>query len=307
MESSSNLAKLSNEIDFTINILEPGNPEIIVEEGEWFEFECKLMFDKSIIKTIVHSSDQLIGFDANSDTFTLVRQRSGYFNSQICKILHRCIQLMRLNERSEISFELNPLLLNESFQSKVLENKKCYLDLKFEIFLKNIEKLESQPIYSLSRNKLIVLSNEHKSEANELFKNSLYLTAFQRYHKSISYLIIAEQEEKQENDPEIDLKKMKSQLYSNFAACQLKNSNYKMAIINCTKCLEIDGNNVKAFFRRATAYAGIKEYESAISDCQTAISIDSNNIEVKKKLNQIEALQKQYNQNMSAKFKKMFE
>ena len=100
---------------------------------------------------------------------------------------------------------------------------------------------------------------------------------------------------------------MKSQLYSNFAACQIKSGNSKMAIINCTKCLEIDNNNVKALFRRATAYAGIKEYELAINDCQTAISIDPNNVDVKKKLNQVENLQKQYNQNMSAKFKKMFE
>ena len=149
---------------------------------------------------------------------------------------------------------------------------------------------------------MVVFSNEHKLEANELFKNSLYLTAFQRYHKSISYLIIAEQYE-----CEIDLKKMKSQLYSNFAACQIKSGNYKMAIINCTKCLEIDNNNVKALFRRATAYAGIKEYELAINDCQTAISNDPNNVDVKKKLNQVENLQKQYNQNMSSKFKKMFE
>ena len=194
-KNDSNLAKLSNEIDFTKTIIEHGDPSYIVEEGEWFEFESKLLFDKSCLKrSLANDPDCLIGFNLNSDNLTLVRQRLGYFNSQITKILQRIIQTMRLNEKAHISFELDPDLLNESFQNEKVDNK-IYLDLKFEIILTKIEKNDPNQslIYNLKADQLLTLSNEHKTDANELFKNSFVLTAFQRYHKAMSYLIIAEQ------------------------------------------------------------------------------------------------------------------
>jgi tetratricopeptide (TPR) repeat protein len=319
-----NIAKLSNQIDFTKNVIEAGLSENLVEEGEWFEIEAKLMFDKLVLSTLVHDSDRLIGFNLNNDQLKTVRMRMGYFNSQICKILQTIIRGMRLNEKAQISFELDPDLLDESFredkQSK--KSEKIYLDLKFEIFLKTIEK-SAIPVYKLNINHLLAISNEHKLEANELFKCNLILTAFHRYHKAISYLIIAEhsvnekqkeqkelseQEEEQDDAVSaIQISKIKSQLYSNLAACQLRGNNYKMAIKNCTKCLEIDKTNVKALFRRSTANTAIKEFELASQDLKQAIQFEPNNIEVKKNLTYVESLQRQYNQVMSNNLKKMFQ
>ena len=320
-----NIAKLSNQINFTKNVIETGLSDQLVEEGEWFEIEAKLMFDKSVIHNLVHESDRLIGFNLNTDRFTTVRMRMGYFNSQICKILHTIIQDMRLNEKAHVSFELDPDLLNESFRENKLSKKsdKIYLDLKFEIFFKTIEK-SAIPVYKLNVRNLLAVSNEHKLEANELFKANLVLTAFHRYHKAISYLIIAQQivnekqneqlteipeqdEDQEEIVSAVHINKIKSQIFSNLAACQLKGNSYKMAIINCTKCLEIDKTNVKALFRRSTANTAIKEYELACLDLKQAIQLEPANMEVKKNLTYVESLQKQYNQVMSNNLKKMFE
>lgn len=323
-KNDSNLAKLSNEIDFTKTIIEHGDPSYIVEESEWFEFESKLLFDKSCLKrSLANDPDRLIGFNLNSDHLTLVRQRLGYFNSQITKILQRIIQTMRLNEKAHISFELDPDLLNESFQNEKVDNK-IYLDLKFEIILTKIEKNDPNQslIYNLKADQLLTLSNEHKTDANELFKNSFVLTAFQRYHKAMSYLIIAEQMINEKKDIKIedletisetenetnhfDVAKLKSQLFSNLAACQLKSKNYKMVITNCGKCLELDKMNVKALFRRSSAFTEIKDFELAIEDLRIALALETDNIDVKKKLVYVEGLKKQYEQSMASKFKKMF-
>lgn len=316
-----NLAKLSNEIDFTKTVLEDGDPDVVAEEGECFEIEAKLMFDKSVLKTNEHDADTLIGFTLNSDHSVLVRQRLGYFNSQICKILHGVIRGMRLNEKAHVSFELDPYLLDESFQQHETKNEKIFFDLKFELRLVKIEN-NQRLVYKLDESQLMAVTNEHKADANELFKKHLILTAFHRYHKAINYTIIAEQKvnernggpnEELETIPESDaillsdILKIKSQLYANLAACQLKNKSYKLAVLNCTKCLEIDPSNVKALFRRSSAYSDSNDYELAIEDLKRAIGLEPENLEVKKKLTYVESLKKNYEHSMANKFKKMFQ
>lgn len=64
-----NIAKLSNQIDFTKHVIETGLADQLVEEGEWFEIEAKLMFDKSVLRTVAtpHDAHRLLGVDLNSD------------------------------------------------------------------------------------------------------------------------------------------------------------------------------------------------------------------------------------------------
>ena len=332
-----------SQFEFTKCVLSEGdNTEQVVTEGQWFTIKCKRLFDSACFKTLFEypNLDLIIGFKTEKDSFTNVRLRLGYFNSQISFILHKAICQMRLNELARISFELDPELLDESFKNdknKADLNKKVYLDINFEINLIEIENfdnmlefIDQRRIYDLNEYQLFKISVEHKKDANELYRNNLIRTAFQRYHKAISFLIISEQivNEKDYNakkdislntiseessienynhDLKIEILELKSNLYSNLAACQIKSRNYSMVLINCTKCLELDQQkNVKALFRRAQAYTYLNDWEEAITDLKLAISIDSTNEELKQHLTKVETLKKKFNQAFSSNLKNYF-
>ncbi|KAF9586484.1 hypothetical protein BGW38_004003 [Lunasporangiospora selenospora] len=55
------------------------------------------------------------------------------------------------------------------------------------------------------------------------------------------------------DDQRVEIKGHLSVVYSNMAACHLKNKNYRRAIENATAALAQDPNNIKAKFRRAQA------------------------------------------------------
>lgn len=163
---------------------------------------------------------------------------------------------------------------------------------------------------------------EHKDDASRIFKLGRLRTAFYRYKKSLDCLIIAEQIIKEkmktlETNQELvgkhefqsfreKLLAAKSQLYSNMSLCQLKNQTYDLAVINCTKCLSIDANNVKALFRRAQARTGLKDYEEAINDFNRALELEPDNQEIKASLLSCEKFRKDYEKDLASNLKKLF-
>ena len=332
--------KIEQAFNFTKSTLEQGENGKIVSEGEWFTIGLKILFEEGVISR-VHGYDleNLLGFKLTShdkrNVYSNVRIRLGYFSTLLSQILHRAVTQMKLNELAHISFEIDPLILDESF-TKIKANQKnmtetVNLDLKFEVYLGNIEKdTSSRPIYELTECDLYDLCNEHKTDASELFKCGNVLTAFKRYSKSMSYLLIAmqtvkdkleqiEQYEQMKNvaaedleckldllDIREKLRQTKCQLYSNLSLCQMKSGALEQTILNCGKALEISPANVKALFRRGQAYIGVREYEKAIQDLKTALTFDPDLKEARQSLNHAETLKKIYEQEMSSRFKKLF-
>lgn len=315
-----NIDDASDDVEITKCTFVEGDPDFIVREGQWFKIECKRMFDSSLLSIHNRDFDSLIGFSTDKEKYTEVRLRMGYFKTQLERILHNAIRQMRLNESAQISFEVDPDLLDESLTNLKKnhdKSEKIYIDLKFDINLIDIENEASGyiEIYNLNEKQLYEIAMEHKTEANDLFKKNIIRTAFQRYHKSISNAIIANQviKSKEEegieiNDQELknNLLKLKSQLHLNMAACQLKTSNYEMVIKNCNKCLELDNLNEKALFRRATALIAINEFDKAINDLKLGLTIDpsAENTDIKQKLALAEKLRKEYETKMASRLKK---
>ena len=105
----------NSQFEFTKCVLSEGdNTEQVVTEGQWFTIKCKRLFDSACFKTLFEypNVDLIIGFKTEKDSFTNVRLRLGYFNSQISFILHKAICQMRLNELARISFELDLSLIH---------------------------------------------------------------------------------------------------------------------------------------------------------------------------------------------------
>lgn len=95
-------------------------------------------------------------------------------------------------------------------------------------------------------------------------------------------------------------------LYNNLAHCQLQYNEYDAVIQLCDRALKYDADNIKAFYRRCTAYAGLNMYEEAWADIQRALSIDPNDKASLQKALSIKPMVEKINQNYANVIKKMF-
>eukprot|EP01004_Peranema_trichophorum_P005581 NODE_4436_length_1168_cov_55.278469_g3921_i0.p1 GENE.NODE_4436_length_1168_cov_55.278469_g3921_i0~~NODE_4436_length_1168_cov_55.278469_g3921_i0.p1 ORF type:complete len:337 (+),score=79.87 NODE_4436_length_1168_cov_55.278469_g3921_i0:54-1064(+) len=112
---------------------------------------------------------------------------------------------------------------------------------------------------------------------NENFKAQKLVEAVAKYEKAIRYLEF-------NVDPEVQtaVSEKKIPCYSNAAMCYLKLKNWKRARYMCDKLLNIDPNNVKGLFRRATALKELDELEEAEKDVLEARRLDPEDAAIKK-------------------------
>jgi len=108
---------------------------------------------------------------------------------------------------------------------------------------------------------------KNKAEGTEVFNGGVYKTAAARYQKALTHaskffdLTPADEEE---------VKQVKISLYLNVAMCYLKMEKPDFVINNCNFALELDSRNVKALFRRSSAWEAKKEWQNALKDAKAA-------------------------------------
>eukprot|EP00061_Rhincodon_typus_P011992 g37406.t1 len=76
------------------------------------------------------------------------------------------------------------------------------------------------------------------------------------------------------------------------ALCYLKLNHYKEAEEDCNTALQLEPANIKAFYRRALAYKGLKCYTSSIEDLKKVLKLDVNVAEAQKELLEVTELLK---------------
>ncbi|KAL6058123.1 hypothetical protein STEG23_038268 [Scotinomys teguina] len=104
-----------------------------------------------------------------------------------------------------------------------------------------------------------------KSHGNQLFRSGQFAEAAAQYSAAIAML------EPAGNASADEL----SILYSNRAACYLKEGNCSGCIQDCNRALELHPFSVKPLLRRATAYEALEQYGKAYVDYKTVLQIDS--------------------------------
>lgn len=72
--------------------------------------------------------------------------------------------------------------------------------------------------------------------------------------------------------------------FANRAMCHLKMNNFYSTEADCTTALQLDGNYIKAYHRRATARMELKQFDDAIDDLKQILSLEKNNKEAQKLL-----------------------
>ncbi|KAI4898101.1 hypothetical protein NFI96_001765 [Prochilodus magdalenae] len=104
-----------------------------------------------------------------------------------------------------------------------------------------------------------------KNEGNQLFKNGQFGDALEKYTQAITGF----------TEAGIDSPEDLCILYSNRAACYLKDGNSSDCITDCTRALELQPFFLKALLRRAMAYESLERYRKAYVDYKTALQIDT--------------------------------
>ncbi|KAK2830424.1 hypothetical protein Q5P01_018355 [Channa striata] len=104
-----------------------------------------------------------------------------------------------------------------------------------------------------------------KNEGNHLFKHGQFADALEKYTQAI------EESAKEGIDSPEDL----CILYSNRAACYLKDGNSSDCIQDCTKALELQPYSLKPLLRRAMAYESLERYRKAYVDYKTVLQLDT--------------------------------
>lgn len=104
-----------------------------------------------------------------------------------------------------------------------------------------------------------------KNEGNLLFKNGQFGDALEKYSQAIQGY----------TDSGLDSPDDLCILYSNRAACYLKDGNCQDCIQDCTRALELQAFSLKPLLRRAMAYESLERYRKAYVDYKTVLQIDS--------------------------------
>jgi DnaJ family protein C protein 7 len=115
-------------------------------------------------------------------------------------------------------------------------------------------------------------ANEYKDAGNKSFSAGDWKTAAELYTKAIA------------------LDSTSASYYSNRSACYLQMKNYKDALKDALKCVELDPKFVKGYFRAGTAYTCLGQLDQAASQLQLALKIEPNNQQVKNELVKIERI-----------------
>jgi len=100
---------------------------------------------------------------------------------------------------------------------------------------------------------------------------------------------IEENEQSQLSPEDEKIYQMRSQLFSNRAACFLAIKDWQMTIADATQALKLEPNYVKALIRRGTAHEALNKYEDALKDFKRVLELDPRNYAI---LNKIPPLEK---------------
>ncbi|CAM8903852.1 unnamed protein product [Rhodiola kirilowii] len=123
-----------------------------------------------------------------------------------------------------------------------------------------------------------------KAIGNEQFKKHDYKMALKKYRKALMYLDICWEKEDITEERSSALRKTKSSIFSNSAACKLKLGDIEGALLDTDFALRDAEDNVKALFRQGQAHMALNDIDSAVVSFQKALDLEPNDSGIKKEL-----------------------
>ncbi|CAG7900935.1 unnamed protein product [Brassica rapa] len=121
-----------------------------------------------------------------------------------------------------------------------------------------------------------------KASGNEHFKKQDYKMALRKYRKALRYLDICWEKDGIDQETSTALRKTKSQIFTNSAACKLKFGDAKGALLDTEFAMRDEDNNVKALFRQGQAYMALNNIDAAAESLEKALQFEPNDAGLKK-------------------------
>ncbi|XP_045541020.1 tetratricopeptide repeat protein 1 [Papilio machaon] len=100
-----------------------------------------------------------------------------------------------------------------------------------------------------------------KNEGNEAFKIGEYEKSIEKYTEGLRIC-------------PLQFEQQRSILYCNRSAAKMKLENYKRAIKDCSKAIELDDKYLKAYYRRAQSYEATEKYDECLADFKKILELD---------------------------------
>lgn len=148
--------------------------------------------------------------------------------------------------------------------------------------------------------KVIKEAGNHFYRLNDFEKCSHKYEKCTRYYKFFTESTTDKTEQRQLD--EVQLMNL-----NNLAATELKINSYEEVKATCDEAIKLEGNNVKAYYRRGIAHMKLKNYDSAVDDLSKALKLEPGNREVMKELECGKNLLKEYRAVEKFKYQKMFQ
>lgn len=216
----------------------------------------------------------------------------GESDTWFAEVVDKCVESMLQGERGEVL--LAPGLTEAGADLAA--------GLSFTVTLE--EFTTHKDSWAMTFNEKWLSAMHHKARGTEHFKNGNLFGATRHYAKSLRLLVSVKYEVPLERGEEYN--KARCALYSNLAACQLKQNQHTNVIQNCSKALEIEPNSVKCLYRRGQAYASINEVDKAKRDLQRVLKLEPGSTAAAQQLRTLTQQVRADNEKLSKAMSKLF-
>jgi len=160
-------------------------------------------------------------------------------------------------------------------------------------------------VLHIDDDKKIELAETYKESGKACFGKRDIEGAFRNFVNSVKMLILINPKTASENS-KMRKKSLLPILQNNAASCHILKGNWEYAIDLCDCVLSVEPENVKALYRRGTAFMEIQEYEKSASDLYAAQAVEPTNAAVKLQLETLNSKLKKFNQASGIAMKKLF-
>jgi len=177
-------------------------------------------------------------------------------------------------------------------------------DSKLEYEVELVDFVKEKASWEMNAEEKFAACEKARGEGNELFKDGKLDRAAKKYKKAIGFV---DSDYSLTDEQKIQSKNLKVPCLLNLAACKLKAKEWRDAIDNCNKALEIDKENVKALYRRGQAYNELDDWDLSKSDLKKALEKEPNSSDIKREWSKLQKKITAHNQKQKKTFKNMFQ
>ncbi|EDV19212.1 uncharacterized protein TRIADDRAFT_62317 [Trichoplax adhaerens] len=221
-----------------------------------------------------------------------VEWKIGQGDTELCEVIDDCLQSMHAGDIC--NFTLKP---DEAYY--ILKEEDIHIDqdieVVYEVQLKKF--IKAKETWYSTVEELFNEAISNKARGVNLYKSGKVIAAARRFSIALKCLIIMESDRLASRNDEHCMQDMRivyyvynrirlqfvgrtnlrKNCYLNLATCQAKHNMHPSVIVNCSKVLQMEPNNLKALFKRGVAYTAVNDFDNAKADLESAKLQDPSN------------------------------